>query len=190
MKKIIKIMITLFFYIVTALPMHLIYKIVFFSSSKCFTTISELISLFPGYIGYFVRQTFYSLTLKTGKNLHIGFGSILQYPSIKIGNNVYIGQNCNIAKCTIASGTKIGSSVHIINKKTHNIDENNGVMPTNIEDLKRVFVGKDGWIGNCSVILADIGDNCIIGAASVVVKPIPDNSIVVGNPAKVIRRNR
>ncbi|MEE1035324.1 MAG: hypothetical protein U0L06_12240 [Agathobacter sp.] len=32
-----------------------------------------------------------------------------------------------------------------------------------------------------------IGNNVIIGAGSVVVKDIPDNSVVVGNPARVIR---
>lgn len=32
-----------------------------------------------------------------------------------------------------------------------------------------------------------IGKNVIIGAGSVVVKDIPDNSVVVGNPARVIR---
>lgn len=33
----------------------------------------------------------------------------------------------------------------------------------------------------------EIGDNCIIGAGAVVTKTIPANSIVVGNPAKIIK---
>ncbi len=32
-----------------------------------------------------------------------------------------------------------------------------------------------------------IGNNVIVGAGSVVVKDIPDNSVVVGNPARVVR---
>lgn len=32
-----------------------------------------------------------------------------------------------------------------------------------------------------------IGDNCIIGAGSVVTKDIPDNSVVVGNPARIVK---
>ena len=36
----------------------------------------------------------------------------------------------------------------------------------------------------------NIGNNVIVGAGSVVVKDIPDNSVVVGNPARVIRSIR
>jgi serine acetyltransferase len=35
--------------------------------------------------------------------------------------------------------------------------------------------------------MADIGDNCVIGAGSVVTRPVPHNSVAVGNPARVIR---
>ncbi len=34
----------------------------------------------------------------------------------------------------------------------------------------------------------NVGENSIIGAGSVVVKDIPSNSVVVGNPARVIRK--
>ena len=33
-----------------------------------------------------------------------------------------------------------------------------------------------------------IGENSVVGAGSVVTKDVPDNSIVVGNPAKIIKR--
>jgi putative colanic acid biosynthesis acetyltransferase WcaB len=50
-------------------------------------------------------------------------------------------------------------------------------------------IGDNVDIGANVVILGPIkiGRNVIIGAGSVVVKDIPDNSVVVGNPAKVIR---
>lgn len=32
-----------------------------------------------------------------------------------------------------------------------------------------------------------IGNNCIIGAGAIVTKDIPDNSVVVGNPARIIK---
>jgi acetyltransferase-like isoleucine patch superfamily enzyme len=42
------------------------------------------------------------------------------------------------------------------------------------------------------VILADVGDHCIVGAGSVVTKPVPDGKIVAGSPVRVIgdRRDR
>ena len=187
MKKLIKLIIGLGFLLAVDLPLYLVYKILFFSSTRCFTTISELISLFPGYIGYFIRKGFYFLVINSGRDFYTGFGTILQYPSIRIKDDVYIGQNCNIAKCTIGSGTKIGSGVHIINKNTHGITEGE-IIATDIRKLKRVKIGKNVWIGNNSVIMADISDDCIVGAGSVVVKPIQPNYIAAGNPAKVIRK--
>ncbi len=51
----------------------------------------------------------------------------------------------------------------------------------------RVTIGRDSWIGDRSIVLADVGRHCVIGAGSVVTKPIPDYAIAVGNPARVIR---
>ena len=62
-------------------------------------------------------------------------------------------------------------------------------ISTDVKRLKRIYIGRNSWIGNGSIILDDVGDRCIIGAGSVVTKKIPDNSIAVGNPAKVIKKN-
>ena len=48
------------------------------------------------------------------------------------------------------------------------------------------------WIGGGAIILpgVTIGDNVVIGAGSVVTKDIPDNVVAVGNPCRVIRKNK
>jgi virginiamycin A acetyltransferase len=187
-KKIIKTLISLIFLIIN-IPLFLIWKIIFLSSPKAFTTISELISLFPGYFGYFIRNSFYKMTGNIGNNVEIKFGTILEFPTVRIRDNNYIGQNCTLAPVTINKGCKIGSNVDIISGgKTHRIGKDKKILATNPKDFKRIIIGKNTWIGNSAVIMNDIGDNCIIGAGSVVVKPIPSNSVAVGNPAKVIRK--
>jgi acetyltransferase-like isoleucine patch superfamily enzyme len=50
-----------------------------------------------------------------------------------------------------------------------------------------VTVGQDTWIGDRALVLADVGQHCVIGAGAVVTKPIPDYAIAVGVPAKVVR---
>lgn len=50
-------------------------------------------------------------------------------------------------------------------------------------------IGERCFIGGRSLILpgVEIGDDCIVGAGSIVTKSIPAGSMVVGNPAKIIR---
>jgi acetyltransferase-like isoleucine patch superfamily enzyme len=53
----------------------------------------------------------------------------------------------------------------------------------------KTFLGSDVWVGDNAVILAGvrIGDGAVVGAGTIVTKNIPDFSIVVGNPAHVVR---
>lgn len=53
------------------------------------------------------------------------------------------------------------------------------------------YIGKYCQIGARSMIMPGIriGDHSVIGAGSIVTKDVPAQSIVVGNPAKVIRTN-
>ena len=71
----------------------------------------------------------------------------------------------------------------------------------NVQIFKNVTLalvdGKECEIGENSVIFSHvivlgkkIGKNCVIGAGSVVIHDILDNSIVVGNPARVIKKSK
>lgn len=54
---------------------------------------------------------------------------------------------------------------------------------------ERTTIGNDVWIGTHSVVLkgVSIGDGAIVGAGSVVTKDVAPYTIVVGNPARVLR---
>ena len=54
---------------------------------------------------------------------------------------------------------------------------------------KEVIVGDNSWIGeNVCIIGAKVGKHCIVGANSVVTRDVPDYSVVVGSPARIIKR--
>lgn len=50
-------------------------------------------------------------------------------------------------------------------------------------------IGKKCFIGANAIIMAgvEIGDEVIVGSGAIVTKNVPSNSVVVGNPAKIIK---
>ena len=54
---------------------------------------------------------------------------------------------------------------------------------------ERTSIGSRCFVGAGAIILpgVTIGDHCIVGAGSVVISDVPAGSIVVGNPARVVR---
>lgn len=60
----------------------------------------------------------------------------------------------------------------------------------NIEYGRPVVVGDDCWIGGNVVILpgVTIGRGVTVAAMSVVTKDVPDFSVVMGQPAKVVKK--
>lgn len=54
----------------------------------------------------------------------------------------------------------------------------------------RVTIGHDVWIGHGAIVLpgVSVGNGAIIGAGSVVTKEVPPYTVVVGNPARVLRQ--
>ncbi|MBI5657488.1 MAG: hypothetical protein HZC44_12020, partial [Geobacter sp.] len=50
----------------------------------------------------------------------------------------------------------------------------------------RVTVGSECWIGEGSIIMADLGERCIVSSGSVVTRAMPAGRLIAGNPARVL----
>ena len=114
------------------------------------------------------------------------FGSIL------IGDNVWIGANCTVEKSQIdqtiiEDHVKIDDLVHIghnsITKKYTQITAGSIISG-------RVKIGKSCWIAPNSVVDpgCEIGDDCFVGTSSLVRSNFPENSVIVGSPAKFLKK--
>jgi len=112
---------------------------------------------------------------------------------IKIGNNVYINNNCNI---TSSNNINIKDNVVIafnVSFFDFNHDYTNITIPvkfSKLDVLGEIIISENCWIGmNVSIVgNVHLGMHCIVGANSVVTKSFPAYSVIVGNPARVIKR--
>lgn len=172
-------------------PTFLAYKLSnqLLGKEKVFSGWSQLFCLIPGLTGVFLRRAFYQLVFpRCGKDVCLSFGTIFSHPSAVLGHRVYVGAYCCLGDVTLEDDVLLGSHVSIMNGSgQHGIErldipirEQPGIWP-------RITVGRDTWIGDRAVIMADVGRHCVIGAASVVTKPIPDYAIAVGSPARIVR---
>lgn len=177
--------------LVTVYPLYLSMLLgeLFVKTDQPFQGCSQFLSLFPGVPGNYLRQQFYRLALASCSNdCCIEFGTRLNQRSIEIGRGVYIGTNCCIGACHIEDDVLIGSNVDIISgSNQHNFADLDIPMREQGGKLVPVVIGEDSWLGNSSVVVANVGRKSVIGAGSIVVKEIPPYSIAVGNPAKVIK---
>ena len=153
---------------------------------------SQLLSLFPGIPGNYLRQQFYRLALaKCADDCCIEFGTRLNQRGIEIGRRVYIGTNCCIGLCRIEDDVMLGSNVDIISgRNQHHFDRLDLPMREQGGELEQIVIGTDSWLGNSSVVSASIGMKSIVAAGSVVISEVAPYSIVGGNPAKLIKLRR
>jgi len=185
MKKIIRYI----FQIVALVPIS-VFRInsMLIGKNRAFMSLSQFLALIPGCIGVYLRVECYSKIINfCDKNCTIEFLTTLVSPEIFIGKNVYVGSYCNISCCIIGDNSLIGSNVLVTSGNKQHIFTSRDI-PIRLQGGRAdiVVIGQDCWIGNGAIIMADIGEGCVVAAGSVVTKPIPPFSIAAGVPARVI----
>lgn len=158
-------------------------------SKKSFRKIGKNVTFEKGVL------VFHPENIEIGNNVYIGHNVFLKgyYKNLMIiGNNTWIGQGSFLHS---GGGIKIGNFVGIgpfvkIITLQHIID-NDITRPiiTREQIYEKVVVEDDCDIGTGAIILPGIkiGKGSIVGAGSIVTKDVKSYSIVVGNPAKLLR---
>ncbi len=119
----------------------------------------------------------------------------LIHPNATLGFGISVGSSTLIAAGVIINPLgKIGAGC-ILNTGSildHEATIENYVhIGPGVTLAGNVTVGERTFVGANSTIIqgVTIGKNCIIGAGSVVLKNVDDNTVMIGNPAKFLRRN-
>lgn len=114
-------------------------------------------------------------------------------PQLTIGDNCFFGRNLTIScsnRVEIGNDCLITGYVFICDSE-HGMDPECGKRyETQPMIRKTTKIGNNVFIGEKAMIMpgVTIGNNCIIGAGSIVKKSFPDNCMIVGNPAKCVKK--
>lgn len=176
------------FLFATALTCPLFIAVRFVGGDGLFCSFGQLLALIPGKSGSYARAAYYSKTLnQCSCNIYIGFGSFFSHKATVVEECVYIGAYCIIGTAYIGRNCTIGSHVSVLSgKKQHGFDQVGVPIQEQCGIFEQVRLGENCWIGERSVIMADLGTQCVVGAGSVVTKAFDDLSIVGGNPARLL----
>lgn len=149
---------------------------------------------------------------KIGKNVIIHAGTVIgadslgfvknekgewekfpHFGGVVIGDNVEIGSNVSIDRGTlsdtvIGEGTKLENQIQIAH---------NSRIGKHCAIVSEVYIGGSAQIGDytwigpqvCVRNWVTVGSNCLVGMGSVVTKNIGDDLVVMGVPAREIRKN-
>ena len=117
---------------------------------------------------------------------------------VYLDRNVYVGENCKIQNnvsvydgVVIQDNVFIGPHVCFTNDKNPSAVTVDNKLKTSSDWKKsRTYVANNVSIGANSTILPGIrlGEYSIVGAGSVVTKDVEAYTVVVGNPARVLRK--
>lgn len=193
MRKIIK-QIVYFLFLTAMLPVYLFMRALaaLFGETKAFQGVSQFMALLPGGFGAYCRSAYYRLAMSScSGNCRIEFLTTFVSGNTVLGKHVYIGSGCNIGHAEIGDDCLLGSGVHVMSGRgQHRFDDPD--RPIRLQGGQRIVVriGRDCWLGNASLVMADVGEGSVVAAGSVVVDPVEPYSIVAGNPAKVIGSRR
>lgn len=116
-----------------------------------------------------------------------------QNGEIIINKNVAIGQNLHITsakeKLTIGSNTTILGNVFITNID-HDYKQINVHVLKQKMIVQNTIIGDNCFIGYGAAIQAGtiLGKQCVVGAHSVVRGVFPDYCVIVGAPAKIVKK--
>ncbi|MFC7897042.1 sugar O-acetyltransferase [Streptomyces sp. NPDC057381] len=117
--------------------------------------------------------------------LYVDYGS-----NITIGARTFVNYNLtalDVAAVTIGEDCQIGPNVQLLTP-THPLEP--GPRRDKLEAARPITIGDNVWLGGGAIVLpgVTIGDDSVVGAGAVVTKDVPAGVVVVGNPARPVRK--
>jgi len=135
---------------------------------------------------------------RIGEKFQSGHGAIVR-ENTRIGDDVVVGSRSEIGmECIIGNGVRIHTAVFIPEYTViedgvflgPNCVLTNDPHPRSKTCLKGPTIRRGARIGANATVLPwlEIGEESLVGAGAVVTRDVPPNSVVVGNPARIVKK--
>ncbi len=126
--------------------------------------------------------------------LHVFNFRGLPHAFIKLGPRTFVGESVVIrgqGGVTIGEAVLIGPAAQILAVNHNHADATQPIMDQGISG-EGIVIEDGAWIGAGAIVLdgVRVGRGAVVGANSVVTRDVPDHSVVVGAPARVVKRPR
>lgn len=139
-----------------------------------------------------------------GEYTEVGINNVFE--TVKLNDFSYTGQFCMLQNAeigkfsNIAAMVRIGPTDHPMDRPTlHHFTYRRmkyGFAETDDESFyqwrseQKAYIGHDTWIGHGAIIMpnVNIGNGAVVGSGAVVTKDVAPYTIVVGVPAKPIKK--
>jgi serine acetyltransferase len=137
--------------------------------------------------------------ISIGSWVRIGVGAVIEAlvpergVTVTIADGAYVGHHL---RCTAAVGVVIGEEAMLGDRcyvsDTNHLyeDVTRPIKRQGLRDGRRVEIAAGAWLGIGSVVVGNVrvGEGSVVGAGAVVTTDVPDHCVVVGNPARIVRR--
>lgn len=160
--------------------------------NRAFEGSTQSLALLPGLLGEYARRAFLTRVMDHfHQTAVVQQGTIFSQPGARLDANVYVGPGCHLGLVHLEQDVLLAAGVHVPSgPDTHGTTRLDQPIREQHGRRTMVRIGKGTWVGSAAVILADVGEGCVIGAGAVVTHAIPDYSVAAGVPARVIRNRR
>ena len=157
-------------------------------SERIYGMCKEMLATVPTFIGQYMRLAYYkSVCTHLDFDICMLFGSMIAHRDTVLRKGTIIGVYSIIGYADFGENVITGARVSVLSGKyQHGRPGDRSDGEHGPEEYTRITIKANSWIGEGSLILANVGRNCTIGAGSVLLKDAPDDTTFMGNPARKV----